>query len=367
MKDSIEERRTKHKVSFGAVGLGKDKAYFVENLSLLVSSGMPILSVLDSMVTEVRSRRMKSIVRFVRDEIEGGSPMWKALKKSGLFKDHTVSLIRLGEESGKLVENLRVIAIEETKERIFRSKIRSAMMYPVFVLSVTAVVGIGIAWFILPKLALVFAQLKLQLPFITRVLIRLGTFLGAYGQYVVPVVVVVIITLFYFIFFFQKTKVVGQWLLFFTPGVKQLMQEVEIARFGYLLGTLLQAGLPVLQALESLASASEFVRYRKLYEHVHNSIEEGNSFQKSFTTFKHPSRLIPVPIQQLIVAGEQSGNLSGVLLKIGEIFENKADTTTKNLTVILEPILLVVVWMGVVSVALAVILPIYNLVGSLNT
>lgn len=349
------------------VGLSKDRDYFIENLSLLVSSGMPIAGALDSIATEVRSRRMKAILASIRQDIEDGSLMWKALAKTGLFKDHTLSLIRLGEESGKLVENLKVIEIEEEKERLFRSRLRSAMMYPVFVLGVTGVVGIGIGWFILPKLALVFSQLKLQLPLITKLLIGAGTFLGQYGKYVVPCAIILIAALIYFLFFWPKTKAAGQALYFHTPGVKQLVKEVEIARFGYLLGTLLQAGLPVTQALNSLASAAEFSRYRKLYKHLATSVEDGNSFAKSFASFDHANRLIPAPIQQLIVAGEQSGNLPGTLLKIGENFEAKADIATKNLTVILEPILLVIVWLGVVAVALAVILPIYHLVGSLNT
>lgn len=353
-------------MTFATIGLSKERNYFVENLSMLVASGMPVNGALASIAQEVRTKRMKRALLAIQADIESGSPIWRALKKSGLFKEHTLSLIRLGEESGKLVENLKVVAVEEQKERVFKSKLRSAMMYPLFVLTLTVVIGVGIAWFILPKLATVFSQLKLELPLVTKILISTGSFLGEHGSVVVPPLIVIALALFYLIFFFSKTKIVGQVLLFSVPGVKQLMKEVEIARFGYLLGTLLEAGLPVTQALESLSSATEFRAYRLLYEHIRDSVEEGNSFQKSFSSFPRIHRLIPTPIQQLIVAGEQSGNLPATLLKVGEMFESKADTSTKNLTVILEPILLVIVWLGVVAVALAVILPIYNLVGGLN-
>src|SRR6185369_17095090 len=97
------------------IGLSKDRDYFIENMALLVSSGMPIVSVLDSIMTEVRSSRMKQILASVRENIEGGDPIWKALQKTDLFKDHTLYLIRLGEESGRLVENLKVISIEQEK------------------------------------------------------------------------------------------------------------------------------------------------------------------------------------------------------------------------------------------------------------
>lgn len=347
--------------------LSKERDYLVENLSLLVSSGMPITSALESIAQELRSRRMKKVIATMKLEVESGSPLWRTLASTNLFPEQAISLIRLGEESGKLTENLKVVATEQEKERIFKSKLRSAMMYPVFVLSLTVIIGIGIAWFILPKLALVFAQLKIKLPLITKVLIGAGTFLGEYGRYVLPTAVIIIVALLFFIFSFSRTKFIGQFILFSVPGIKGLIKEVEVARFGYLLGTLLQAGLPITQALDSIASATEITPYRKFYTHLRDSVADGNSLQKGFVTFKHANRLIPVPIQQLVVAGEQSGSLARTLLKIGETFEAKADTMTKNLTVILEPILLVIVWLGVVAVALAVVLPIYSLIGGFKT
>lgn len=349
------------------IGIGKERDYFVENLSMLVASGMTIVSAISAVEQEVHSRSMKKILAALKDDIEGGSPLWRAFQRSGVFRDHTISLVRAGEESGKLSENLKLIAVQEEKDRAFRSKIRSAMMYPVFVLSLTVIIGVGIAWFILPKLATVFDQLHIQLPLITKVLIGIGKFLGAYGFIAFPVFFVCAGFLIYFIFYFPKTKFIGQGLLFSLPGINRLVREIELARFGYMLGTLLEAGIPITSALDSLYKAADFPRYKNLYAHLGGSIEDGNSFQKSFANYNKANKLVPVPIQQLIVAGEQSGNLSGALLRISAHFEAKTEDTTKNLTVILEPVLLVIVWLGVVSVALAVILPIYGLIGGLNT
>src|SRR3989338_7042351 len=222
-------------------GLNKERDYFVENLSMLLAGGMPILGVLDAIEKETRSRRMKTIIASLKANIESGSSLWKALAESRLFPEHAVSLIRLGEESGKLTDNLKVVAIEQEKDRVFKSKLRSAMMYPVFVLSLTAIIGVGIAWFILPKLATVFAQLNIKLPLMTKILIGAGTFLGVHGRFVIPAGIIGILLLFFFTFSFSKTKFVGQFLLFFLPGVNGLIKEIEIARFGYLLGTLLEA------------------------------------------------------------------------------------------------------------------------------
>lgn len=351
---------------FATFGLGKERDHFIENLSMLVLSGMAITSALGSITKETKSPRMKEILEKMLLDIESGSPVWKAFDKTGLFKGYTISLIRLGEESGKFAENLRVVSLEEEKEREFKSKVKSALMYPAFVLVLTAVVGIGISWFILPKLAKIFTDLKLALPLITKVLLGFGLFLSEHGVVVVPIGVMIFLALMYFIFMFPKTKFLGEIIMFSIPGVKGLLMEVEVARFGYLLGTLLEAGLPVTKAIDSLASASEVIRYKRFYIYLRDSVDMGNSFQKSFVAYEKINSLIPQPMQQLTISGEQSGNLNKTLLKIGQMYEMKSDTTTKNLTIIMEPILLVIVWAGVVSVAFAVILPIYSLVGGIH-
>jgi type IV pilus assembly protein PilC len=351
---------------FAALGTSKEREYLVENLSMLVSSGMPIVDALESISKELETPRMKTIINTMKSDIESGAQLWETLSRARLFPQHAITLIKLGEESGNLAKNLKVVAVEQEKNRIFESKVRSAMMYPVFVLALTFIVGVGIAWFILPKLATVFAQLKIALPLITKVLIGTGVFLGTYGYIAIPALIVVTIVSMYLLFFFSKTKFIGQRLLFSVPGIRDLIKEIELARFGYLLGTLLEAGIPIDLSLESLASATEVSQYKKLYTHVHDAVEDGNSIQASLASFKGVSRLIPAPIQQIIATSEQSGTLAESLLKIGMIFENKADTSTKNLAVILEPVLLVIVWLGVVGVALAVVLPIYSLVGGFN-
>lgn len=352
------------KVSFlTRLEAGSDKELFMENLSLLLASGMDTVSALTALRQEAKTGGMKVIIGGMLGSIESGMVLSVALEKTGLFGANVVSLIRIGEETGKLSENLKVVADQLQKERSFRSKIASAMMYPVFVLSLTLIVGVSIAWIILPRLAMVFRDLNIKLPLITKFLIDVGLFLNQYGAIFVPSFIFGVLLLIYFVFVFPKTKFIGQELLFSFPGVSELVGEVEIARFGFVLGNLLSAGLPVVTAFDSLIDVTTFKSYRKLYKFLRDRIEEGNSFAKSFASYEGIDRLIPPSIQQMVVAAEQSGYLSDTLLKIGERFEEKTDVTTKNLSTILEPILLVIVWFGVAGVALAVILPIYSLIG----
>ncbi|MEX0917615.1 MAG: type II secretion system F family protein [Candidatus Paceibacterota bacterium] len=348
------------------VGITRDLDYFIENLSMLVSSGMSMLDAIRGIGKELRSKKMRQVGKWISDEIEAGSSLSDALLKTKLFPDHIVTLIHIGEETGKLSENLALVGVQQKKDRMFRSKLKSALMYPIFVLSLTLIVGTAIAWFILPKLALVFGQLRIELPLLTTWLIASGHFLSEWGFIAVPAFLGFVALAFYVVFYFPKTKIIGQIILFHFPGTGGLIQQVEIARFSYLLGTLLEAGLPITRALESLEEAATFPHYKKFYAYLKTSVEEGNSLQKSFAAYKKLHSLIPSPVQQVIVAGEKSGKLSESLSKINETYEANIETTTKNLTVILEPVLLVIVWLGVVGVALAVILPIYNLIGGFN-
>lgn len=344
----------------------KELDYFLENLSMLAASGMAIDAALLASRAELTNRRARHVADTIQKEVEGGMALWQAFSKTGAFPAHIVSLVKLGEESGTLAENLKVIAREREKDRMFRSQVRSAMMYPVFVLSLTAVVGAGVAWVILPRLAAVFAQLRVGLPPITKALMAAGVFIGERGATALPLFFAVFFLCVYMVFYFPKTKHVGHALLFALPGVGQLMKETELARMGYLLGALIAAGVPMVQALRSLADAAFFPFYRRFFSYLSARIEEGDSFQQSFAAHRETARLMPVPVQQMIVAGERSGSLADAFSRIGGHFEARVALTTKNLATVLEPLLLVVVWVGVVAVALAIILPIYNLIGSLH-
>jgi len=343
-----------------------EKDYLIENLSMLLSSGMDVISALSAIKAEMRSKKMIATIDSMIKSLEGGSPIWKALEASKLLPEYIIALVRVGEETGKLPENLKVIIIQQQKDNEFKSKIKSAVMYPLFVFSLTFVVGIGIAWFILPRLALVFSQLRLKLPLITQVLISIGLFLGQYGIIVIPSLLLAFFGLIYLIFINKKTRFIGENILFKLPVFGELIREIEISRMGFLLGTLLSSGIPVIDSFSSLVSATTSNIYKKLYLHMQDMVAKGNSFQKSLSLYKDSRKLIPIPIQQLIITSEQSGNLPETFLKIGQNFESKIEDTTKNLSVMLEPILLIIVWLGVLAVALAVILPIYSLIGGLN-
>ena len=345
----------------------KKRDYLLENLSLLMASGMGISRALDAIAGEAKNKQTAELIEILSQEVEAGSPFWRALEKVKIAPPHTISLLRIGEQSGRLAANLKVVSSQQEKDRVFRGQLRAAMLYPIIVLGMALFIGVGISWFVLPRLSVVFAQLKIELPTITRFTLGVGEFFSNYGLIAVPGLAAVCVLGYYFLFIRPKTKGVGQAMLFALPGVGSLIRDLELSRFGYLLGTLLEAGVGIIEALESVESASDLYGYKKLYRHLATKIDEGLSFQKSFTSFNKAEKYIPSSVQRLLIAGEQSGNLTSSLLKLSAAFEAKTEAATKNLTVILEPLLLVIVWLAVMAVALSVILPLYGLIGGFNT
>lgn len=344
----------------------KHRGYVLENLELLLKSSVAPGEALETLAETAPSKRLSKSLLNAKLAIDDGMPFTMALNDNGLLSQQTLALVELGEKSGNLVKNLAVAAKQEEKRRRFQRRVQSALMYPAFVLSLTIVVGLGITWFIMPRLADTFSSLRGEVPLLTRIMIQVGTFMQNNGVWFVPLVLVGLAVCVYVLFFAPYTRRAGRALLSRTPGVSRLIHEVELARFGYMTGTLLQVGLSLTEAFELVVHATPPGRYRKLYIYLHDSFLNGYSFKNCLTQSSKMARILPASVRQLIYTGEKSGSLPDVLLSVGATYEEKSEDTTKNLETILEPILLVIVWLGVLLVAIAVIVPIYNLLGGLN-
>lgn len=344
----------------------ESKEYFVENLSMLIASGVTIGEALVTVASEMPSKRVKKAVLDMAAKVDEGSMFWKSLEESGILNISAVALIKAGEESGRLAENLKVVAEQIHKNNVMTAKVRSALLYPAFLLTLLILVGSGIGLFLLPKLAEIFNGLDVQLNLLTKLLINFGIFWSHWGLILTGVMFVL---LFFMVLAITYNKTIRSWaevVLFKLPGMGRLMYETEISRFGFILGSLLDAGLPAVEALDSLSDSMATKRYRDATKIMRDSIEEGNTFATTFDRIKD-RKAFPGPIRQLIISAEKSGNLSETLLKLSKIYEDKADITSRNLETLLEPVILVIIAIGVLFVALAVVLPIYSLVGGIDT
>lgn len=359
--------KEKFKISgFQKKSIQKEKEYFLDNLSMLIESGMGIAPSLEVLEREIPSKILKKIIQQTQKKILEGYTLAQSLSQTNLLTHHMITLIEMGESTGRLSENLKVLVQQEQKTRIFRQKIKSAMIYPVFLLTFTLIVGILMAWVILPRLAKVFAQLQMELPLLSKGFIRIGMFLSQWGWLVIPLGFLGLWGGLYFLFWAPKTRHIGQNILFHIPTIKQLMTHVELALFGFVVGTLIKSGVGIVESLNAMKSSTLLWKYKEIYASLSDSIEKGEGFKKGLEKIKNHEKYIPPHIQEMIVSAEKSGGLALTFQKIGAHYEEKVDTSTKNLTSLLEPVLLLVIWFGVMGVAIAVILPIYSLIGNLN-
>jgi len=362
-----ENKKTSNKflLRLGAFFAKKEKEVVFENLAMLIGAGLEVSLALQAISKEIRNKQLKTIILEIREDILMGSTLWQAFEKSSLFPEYVISLIRVGEESGQLKEKLQIVAEQQKKSRMLKSQIKSALSYPILIIILTFVVGLGVSWFILPRFVSIFKLMNQDLPMLTQGLVSGGEFFANYGYIFVPSLMIFTIFLVYFLFFFRKTKKIGQWILVHLPITKRLVQEIEVSRFGYNLGTFLQAGLTLKTSLIALSGITGMNIYKKFYAYLGNQTTDGQSFAECFESFPNSKKLVPISIQQIIISGEQSGYLAKSLVDVGLIYEAKTEMTAKSMTTLLEPILLIIIGLGVLGVALAIITPIYGLMGSL--
>ena len=351
--------------ALNGVGLGKEKIHFIENLAILLNSGLSIIDALKTIQLELRVKPMKKIVQKIIDEVESGIALWRAMDNQNFFSPYALSLIRIGEEAGSLSKNMEYLSVQQEKDRSLRSKVKMAMIYPSIVLTLTIGITLGLAWFVLPQLVGVLLSLHAKLPLVTRIIIVVANFFKEHGIVAVP-----LFSLFclFVVLICKYTALRGpaQMFIFHIPGIGTMAKSATLAQFGVILGSLLKAGVPLVESIRSMANVTDTVYYKKFYERLACQIEVGESFATAFQKLKETQALIPVSVQQLIITGERSGALADMLMRIADIYEKKAEEAAQRLPVVLEPILLIFIGSLVGTIAFAIIVPIYSIVGSVG-
>ncbi len=346
-------------------GLGKEKIHFIENLAILLNSGLTVVDALKTIEAETRVKPMKKLVARIIDEVESGIALWRAMDNQNFFSSYALALIRIGEEAGSLSKNMEYLSVQQEKDRSLRGKVKMAMIYPSIVLTLTVGITLGLAWFVLPQLVGVLLSLNADLPLVTRIVIWVANFFRDNGSVAVPLTfgaafVIVMICK------YTRLKGPAQMFIFHIPGIGSMAKSATIARFGVILGSLLRAGVPLVESIRSMAAVTDTVYYQRFYYRLANEIEVGQSFASAFSSIKETSKLIPLSVQQLIVTGEKSGKIADMLMRIADIYEKKAEDAAQRLPVVLEPMLLIFIGGLVGTIAFAIIVPIYSIVGNVG-
>ena len=333
-----------------------------KNFAVMLKAGIPVADAVGILV-EQTDGRLKKIVSRVHQRVDSGESLCDALdKEPNAFSSIYVSSVRVGETSGTLAENLLHLSDQMEREYQVKRNVRSAMLYPGVVLTATFFLGIGITTYVLPQMVRVFESLRADLPWSTRFLIWLSNAFQDFGYILIPVLI---------IGFFGIITLVRQKFMcpvvhpvtLAIPVLKSFLHDVNRARFCRSVGTLLESGVPIQEALEITGSALSNHVYAKSVRAMYKHIDSGHDFSEIMA--EH-TKLYPKLIQRMVAVGEQSGGLGEMLMYLADYYESKVDNQSKNLSSILEPILLLLIGVVVAFVAMAILSPIYSITSSLK-
>ncbi|MBU1167646.1 type II secretion system F family protein [Patescibacteria group bacterium] len=355
-KKEIKRKTSKAHTGIGHIGL-TSKTLFTKHLSVMLKSGLTLNEALDIAADQSQSK-MKKIVEDLRDQVIAGSSFADALKRHPkTFAKFFVSVIGVGERSGTLVKSLEELADQLEKDYQLKLKVIQAMLYPIIVLIAVVIVGTGISIFVLPKLKTLFEVFQGELPMSTKILLFIVDLFSKYGLIVIPAMVVG----FFVLIFVLRSKPVRPFshaLLLKIPVVGGFSKDLNLARFNRNLGVLMRSGLPVTDALEIVAGVLSNEVYRRKTLKILAGVKAGKSINQVMGPMKH---IFPKITSRMIGVGEKSGKLDEVLLYLAHFYEGEIDKASKNLSTVLEPILLIVIGLVVGFVMIAIMTPIYNL------
>ncbi len=370
---SIEEQKTAKvakkgkafKFGFGGrVGL-KDLSIFCRQFATMINAGVSLVRCLDVLEQQSSNPNLKEIIRDIEKEVEGGATLSRSMAKfPRVFSELAVGLVRAGEVGGVLDETLDRLAQFTEKDMELRRKIKSAMTYPVLVLIVAFGIVTFLVAFILPKFIQLFLDLGMErsdFPAPTRFLMDLSHFVT--GKWYIAGGIAV--GLWIAVGRIKRTKTGKRYwdtMMLKLPVFGSLNHKVAIARFARTLSTLLSSGVPILQAMETVAGtvANDIISDAILLSRA--SIREGDTIADPLGE----SKMFPPMVVQMITIGEETGQLDSMLEKVADFYEAEVDAALESLTAALEPVMIVVLGVIVGFIVISMFLPLVGIIGNLS-
>lgn len=340
----------------------KELVTFFQQLATLIEARVPIVSSLTTISEQFGNKYLRLIVKEMSDDIEDGMPLSEAMEQHvDVFSPLTVNMIRAGEVSGSLQKSITFVADHIEKDYQLTAKIRGALYYPMFVMSVAAIVGFLVVTFILPKITLLIKDIKVAVPWYTTVLVNIGDFMN---QYWMAVLFVIFAGIGAFVYYIRTESGKHEWeiIVLKIPVIGTLAQDIYITRFAENLSVLLNGGIPVVRAL---IIVSEVVGNQVFEKIIMKAAEEVKAGGAMSAVFVHTEEQIPPIVSQMIRIGEETGTLSKVLNSVAKFYSQEVDNMTRTLTTLLEPALIVFLGIGVGVLTVGVLMPIYNIAGQL--
>lgn len=365
---SITEPKTKTDIMvifqniFGRVKTG-ELVIMTKNLSGMIKAGLSLSRALSVLEKQTKNQKLNKILLSVSADINAGGTFSAGIAKfPKVFSNLFVSMTRAGEESGNLSGALTEVGANLEKANNLTKKVKGALIYPGVILSAMVIIGVLMFAFVVPTLAKTFAELNVTLPLSTRFIIFLGNF---FSQYLFLSLAGIAGIVFGLVYLF-RAKFMARYIDFVVirmPIIGPLARELNTARTARTMASLLLSGVAITRAIEITGDVVQNMYYKKVLKTAEEGVEKGAPFSEAFVA--NP-KLYPVMMSEMIQVGEETGKLSDMLLEVAMFYENDIEGKTKNLSTIIEPLLMIVIGAGVGFFALSMITPLYSILNNIN-
>ena len=335
-----------------------DIAIFSRQLSTMLAAGIPLVQAFEIVGQGHENAAMQKLILAVKTDVEGGSALAEALAKHPLyFDDLFVNLVAAGEQAGALEGLLDKIATYKEKTEEIKKKIKKALTYPAAVVVVAFVVTIILLIFVIPAFEDLFKGFGADLPAFTRMVVDLSVFVRTQGWMLAIVAGGIVYTFFYFKKRSRTMRHFLDRLALKLPIVGPILQKASIARYARTLSTMFSAGVPLVEALESVAGATGNIVYEIGVLQMRDEVATGQRLQQAMEN----TNLFPNMVIQMIAVGEESGSLDEMSSKVADFYENDVDNAVDNLSSLLEPMIMAILGVLVGGLVIAMYLPIFKM------
>ncbi|MSU55101.1 MAG: type II secretion system F family protein [Candidatus Taylorbacteria bacterium] len=339
----------------------KDKILFARNLSSMLSAGLSLSRALAVLERQSKKPKLKELISSLIETVGKGQSFSDALSKfPKIFPLLFVSMSKAGEESGSLADSLKTVSIQMGNVYNLERKVRGAMIYPIVILSIMVAVAAVLLVFVVPNLTAMFTEMHSELPFSTKIVIGVSDFL----RYNILLSLLFVITFGGGIYYFIKTKVghrVLDSIFLKAPVIAQIVRETNSARTARTLSSLLSSGVPVVRAFEITGDVLQNYYYKDVLRSAELSIEKGSPISETFS--KHED-IYPPFFSEMIAVGEETGKLSNMLMEVASFYEEEVSQKTKDMSTIIEPVLMVIIGAAVGFFAVSMISPMYSVLNN---
>jgi type IV pilus assembly protein PilC len=349
--------------SFGGGVNAKELAIFTRQFSVMIDAGLPLVQCLEILAGQQENKFFQKVLVNTRSMVEGGSTLSTAMRSSPkVFDGLYVNMVEAGETGGILDIILQRLSTYIEKNVKLQRAVKSALVYPVGVLTVAGLVITLLLWKVVPIFATLFEGLGVTLPLPTKIVIAMSNFIGSYFGLLILVALVGGIFGLKVWYGTEQGRYILDSTVLRLPVIGLLMRKIAVARFTRTLGTLISSGVPILEGLDITAKTAGNAVVERALQKVRKALEEG----KSLTEPLKDSNVFPGMVTQMIAVGEQTGAMDAMLQKIADFYEEEVDAAVKDLLTALEPVMIVFLGVVVGGVVISMYLPLFSLIGKLS-